>query len=592
MNANDWFSNRAGRTLPYSRRDQVGGVLGGPLIRNKTFFFAMYEYTEAKSPLTSTRTVPTLLQRQGDFSQTQERCRAGDDDLQPVRHLRQCAGQPGTPAVPGERHSVEHAGSDRAPGPGLLPAAEYPEHVDHRDQQLVRAGHLAERQPPDEPQDGPQLLGPEPPERPLQLWSRIRRRRPTFSATWPLRFRSTTARLPGACTRSSPSSPGSQSPTIALERALRLDLRALHAGSDGELRPHPARPPAVHERRRRPSPCSRGSRPTATARSARRDGSRWIARRASITFSGSYTSTIGGHNIKAGAETRWNFLDYAQPGYPSGQFTFGRGITCRDRFSCGGSEGNGLAAMLLGWPSGGDFHIDPKVFTRSAYWGFYVHDDWRVVPKLTLNLGLRYDFDVPRWETQDRQSYWDLEAQSPIQVAGYDTRGVIRFVDGDNRSPFDGDMNNVQPRLGFAYALNPQTSIRGGYGLFFTLSRATVFGHTGGGVQRQLHAHVHARLQRHALRDARRSVSERHAAAARPRAGRQHLHRPGRRHHPAQQQPQPRVPLLEHVRPARGRLELGPRGQLHGQPRHAPVPADHDPDAAGSRSTGRWGARH
>jgi hypothetical protein len=70
MNANDWFSNRAGRTLPYSRRDQGGGVLGGPLIRNKTFFFAMYEYTKAKSPLTSTRTVPTLLQRQGDFSQT------------------------------------------------------------------------------------------------------------------------------------------------------------------------------------------------------------------------------------------------------------------------------------------------------------------------------------------------------------------------------------------------------------------------------------------------------------------------------------------------------------------------------------------
>ena len=70
LNANDWFSNRAGRTLPYSRRDQIGGVLGGPLMRNKTFFFGMYRYTESKSPLTSTRTVPTLLQRQGDFSQT------------------------------------------------------------------------------------------------------------------------------------------------------------------------------------------------------------------------------------------------------------------------------------------------------------------------------------------------------------------------------------------------------------------------------------------------------------------------------------------------------------------------------------------
>ncbi len=65
LNANDWFSNRAGRTLPYSRRDQIGGVMGGPVIKNKTFFFAMFEYTEAKSPLTSTRTVPTLLQTAG-----------------------------------------------------------------------------------------------------------------------------------------------------------------------------------------------------------------------------------------------------------------------------------------------------------------------------------------------------------------------------------------------------------------------------------------------------------------------------------------------------------------------------------------------
>ena len=94
--------------------------------------------------------------------------------------------------------------------------------------------------------------------------------------------------------------------------------------------------------------------------------------------SGSYTRVMGGHNLKLGSESRFNFLDYAQPGYPSGQFTFGRGITCRDRFSCGGNEGNGVATMLLGWPTGGDFHIDPKVFTRSAYWGFYAHDDWKV----------------------------------------------------------------------------------------------------------------------------------------------------------------------------------------------------------------------
>jgi hypothetical protein len=70
LNANNWFSNRANRARPFYRRDQIGGVVGGPVVKNKTFFFATYEYTRAKSPLSYTATFPTLLQREGDFSQT------------------------------------------------------------------------------------------------------------------------------------------------------------------------------------------------------------------------------------------------------------------------------------------------------------------------------------------------------------------------------------------------------------------------------------------------------------------------------------------------------------------------------------------
>ena len=98
-----------------------------------------------------------------------------------------------------------------------------------------------------------------------------------------------------------------------------------------------------------------------------------------------------------------------------------------------------------------------------------------------MNLGLRYDFDVPRWELENRYSYWDLEAQSPVKAPGYNTKGVIRFNDENRRSPFDSDMNNWQPRIGFAYAATPKTAIRAGYGLFYQLSRATVFGRPGTG---------------------------------------------------------------------------------------------------------------
>ncbi len=198
-------------------------------------------------------------------------------------------------------------------------------------------------------------------------------------------------------------------------------------------------------------------------------------------WSGALTKVWGGHSIKVGGERRYNRLDYNQPGNPSGRFNFGRGVTCQFLNSCAGNEGNGLATMLLGWPTGSEYQIEPKSFSRSAYWGFYFQDDWKITSRLTLNFGLRYDFDVPRWELENRYSYWDLEAQSPVRAEGLDTRGVIKFNDDERRSPFDPDMNNWQPRIGFAFAANPKTAIRGGYGLFYQLSRATVFGRPGTG---------------------------------------------------------------------------------------------------------------
>ena len=110
---------------------------------------------------------PDIAAKTGGLLADEECCRAGDDDLQPVRHLRQCAGEPGTPAVPGKPHPDQHDGPDRAQGAVLLPPAEHAEHVDHGDQQLVRSRDFTGRQSPDELQGRPELLGAEPPDRPL-----------------------------------------------------------------------------------------------------------------------------------------------------------------------------------------------------------------------------------------------------------------------------------------------------------------------------------------------------------------------------------------------------------------------------------------
>ena len=100
-----------------------------------------------------------------------------------------------------------------------------------------------------------------------------------------------------------------------------------------------------------------------------------------------------------------------------------------------------------------------------------------------MNVGLRYDFDIPRTDRFNRLNWFDTSAPSPIrdQVKSVypNLNGVMKFVDDSNRSPFDGDYNNVQPRVGFAYALNNKTAIRAAYGLFYTTSRHTIKGEVG-----------------------------------------------------------------------------------------------------------------
>lgn len=479
LNANDWFSNRAGRSIPYYRRDQLGGVLGGPIIKDKTFFLGSLEYTRTKSPLTFTATFPTLLQREGDFSQTRNTAgqvmtiynpfdtfvnAAGNIERRPFPGnvipksmmdpvaLKALAyfpkpNQPGHPVT--ETNNWFEQGINLSRGPQTNLRGDH--HFNENNRISGRYSYTRGRgSPPNVFGDlapaftfnyGPNLYTAT---SVVSEFTRVRsatslwsvRYGLTYSTYWRNPFEPFDLTSLGFPKYMKDNATHLVFPTIAPDGYTDI-------GTEGWLIMD--RQEGVHH------------------------------------FSGFYSKIAGGHNMKFGAETRRNFLDYAQPGYPSGQVSFGRGVTCKDRFTCPGNEGNGLAAMLIGWATGGQFHIDPKVFSRSAYWGFYFQDDWKITPKLTLNLGVRYDFDVPRWEKFDRQSYWDLDAQSPIRVQGYDTRGVFRFTDQNRRSPFDSDLNNWQPRIGFAWAVSPKWAIRSGYGLFYQLSRATVFGHTGAG---------------------------------------------------------------------------------------------------------------
>ena len=133
----------------------------------------------------------------------------------------------------------------------------------------------------------------------------------------------------------------------------------------------------------------------------------------------------------------------------------------RGAFSFGGNfTGNALADYLLGYVSG--FQLSNVYVVDQRHWATmgFVQDDWKATDRLTLNLGLRYDFITPALEAQDRQTNFD-PATGTLVFAGsgsLEDRGLVK-----------PDTNNFGPRIGVVYKLNEKTLLRGGWGVFYNL---------------------------------------------------------------------------------------------------------------------------
>ncbi len=196
------------------------------------------------------------------------------------------------------------------------------------------------------------------------------------------------------------------------------------------------------------------------------------------------TKVFSKHTLKFGMEYRKLFLNFTQHGQPSGQFDFNS--TAWTQRVAGAStsttQGSGFASMLLGMPNGGTISHTFDTATASSYWGLFLQDDWKVTRKLTLNMGLRWDVDVPRTERYNRLSYFDLNAPSPIagKVPGYENLvGAMRFVTPENRRQTPTDLNNWGPRFGFAYQITTKTVLRAAYGILYSGSVMQAAGTSG-----------------------------------------------------------------------------------------------------------------
>lgn len=159
------------------------------------------------------------------------------------------------------------------------------------------------------------------------------------------------------------------------------------------------------------------------------------------------TLVRGAQSIKIGGGLRDLQLNGYIEVYARGQVDF-----------TGALSGSGIGDLLLGLPTLGiQSHYTGPQTLRSKSWSGYIQDDWKVTRNLTLNLGLRYEYDTPPTDPTNRMATFDFQTGTTVQVG----------TDGIPRSGVESQKGGFQPRVGFAWSPSDHTVLRGGYGTYY-----------------------------------------------------------------------------------------------------------------------------
>jgi hypothetical protein len=196
------------------------------------------------------------------------------------------------------------------------------------------------------------------------------------------------------------------------------------------------------------------------------------------------TRIVGAHSFKTGYDFR-SYRENSNPAaHAAGRYDFNTNFTRGPLDnSTAAAIGQEFASFLLGLPTAGFIDRNAARSNQTLYSGIFLHDDWKVNPKLTLNLGLRYEWEGATTERFNRNTRgFDETVSSPIEaaakaayaanpiaeipVASFNIKGGLLFADDTKRGFWESDKNNFQPRLGFAWQLNDKTVVRGGFGMY------------------------------------------------------------------------------------------------------------------------------
>ena len=191
----------------------------------------------------------------------------------------------------------------------------------------------------------------------------------------------------------------------------------------------------------------------------------------SRSFSASVSKYIGRHSVKTGFDFRTIHVA-GTPTVTAGSYSFTTAFTQATPTTTTSGAGASLASLLLGYPSSGSVTTSLSLSNFVRYYGGFIHDDFRVNSKLTLNFGLRYEYETGiQSPTNGFIVGFDRNATNPLQaqVSGISVKGVVEYAGQNGYGTQSGNpnTNKISPRVGFAYNLTPKTTIRGGYGIFW-----------------------------------------------------------------------------------------------------------------------------
>ena len=481
LDSNDFFSNRNGVPLPNFKRNQFGASLGGPVDipkvykgRDKTFFFFDYEGLRQGSATTLTTTVPTAAQRAGDFSQTRNAAGQQVVIYDPTTTVAQGSGYIRQPfpenAIPANRidrvaaNVVKYYPLPNQPGlansgqnnyyaaaQSVLDTnsvdAKVDENLGDRNRFFVRYSRLTLHQPAPVELPAADRVAQNAPDNQAQTNN-------SAAADYTLTL----------------------NPSNLLEirygfARIKLNYNSISLGFDPSQLGLPAYIAANADHFLFPGMAAQNYYTLGNPQQGdTRDPSF-----ESHLLAVENTRILSAHTLRFGWEGRLVRVDDTESGSSTGNFSFSNSITQGPNpNAASATAGNGIASLLLGVGSGSMLIDSKDAATQSHYIGAFVQDDWKVTRKLTLNLGLRYDLDIPRTERYDRMETFDPTAPSPLAgpagIAGLRGGTVFVGVGGAGRRQFQPRYTNFDPRFGFAYQATKNTVVRGGYGIFYSAS--------------------------------------------------------------------------------------------------------------------------